>query len=88
MVANHSRVHKGTYLGQCGVGLLWWKKLSTQTTSLPAFLDFKYEPRSFVSMQIGTNSKIPTTPFVVQHVTKLINPLGGGIGLETIPLHV
>jgi hypothetical protein len=39
-------------------------------------------------MQIGTNSKIPTTPFVVQHVTKLINPLGGGIGLETIPLHV
>jgi hypothetical protein len=30
-----------------------------------AFHDFKYEPLSFVSMEIGTSSKVPITPYVV-----------------------
>ncbi len=55
-----------------------------------AFLDFKYKPLSFVSMEIGTNIKILATPFVVQLVaiTKSIYPLRGGISLEIIPLLV
>jgi hypothetical protein len=39
-------------------------------------------------VEIGTSSRVPTTPFVVQLVTKLISPLRGGIGLEIIPLLV
>jgi hypothetical protein len=55
-----------------------------------AFLDFKYEPLSFVYVEIGTSSRTPTTPFVVQHVaiTKHVSPLRGGTSLEIIPLHV
>jgi hypothetical protein len=52
------------------------------------FLDFKYEPPNFISVEIGTNNKIPITPFVVQHVTKLVSPLRGGTCLEIIPLFV
>jgi hypothetical protein len=52
------------------------------------FLDFKYEPLNFESMEIRTNNKIPTTPFVVQPVTKLVSPLRGGIGLEIIRLPI
>jgi hypothetical protein len=40
-----------------------------------AVLDCKYEPPSFVFVEIGTNSRIPVTPFVIQPITKLINPL-------------
>jgi hypothetical protein len=41
-------------------------------------------------MEIGTNIKVPTMPFVVQLVaiTKLVNPLRGGTSLEIIPLLV
>jgi hypothetical protein len=39
-------------------------------------------------MEIGTSSKVPTTPFVVQPITKLVSPLRGGTSLEIIPLHV
>jgi hypothetical protein len=49
------------------------------------FLDFKYEPPSFVSMEIGTNSRILAMPFMVQHVTKLVSPLISGISLKIIP---
>jgi hypothetical protein len=35
-----------------------------------AFLDFKNEPPSFVSMEIGTSSKVLVTPFVVQSYSK------------------
>jgi hypothetical protein len=52
------------------------------------FCDFKYEPPSFVTMEIGTNSRVFATPFVVQHVTKPINPLRGGTCLQIIPLFV
>ncbi len=54
------------------------------------FLDFKYEPPSFVFVEIGTSSRTPTTPSVVQHVatTKLVNPQRGGTCSEFIPLHV
>jgi hypothetical protein len=52
------------------------------------FLDFKYEPPNFVFVEIETNSKVPTTPSMVQHVTKLVNPLRGGTSLEIIPLLV
>jgi len=52
------------------------------------FPDLKYEPPNFVSMEIGTNSIIPTIPFMVQPITKLISPLRGGTCLEIIPLHV
>jgi hypothetical protein len=41
-----------------------------------------------MSMEIGTNSRVPTTPFVVQLVTIPISPLRGGTCLEFIPLHV
>jgi hypothetical protein len=39
------------------------------------FPDFKYEPPSFVSVEIRINSKVLATPFVVQLVTKPISPL-------------
>jgi hypothetical protein len=55
-----------------------------------AFLDFKYKPPSFVSIDIKTSSRVPTTPFMVQPVaiTKLVSPLRGGTCLEIIPLPV
>jgi len=52
------------------------------------FPDFKYEPPSFVYVEIGTNSRVLVTPFVVQPITKPISPLRGGTCLEIIPLHV
>jgi hypothetical protein len=54
------------------------------------FLDFKYKPFSFVSMEIITIGKALATPSMVQHVaiTKLISPLKGGTCLEIIPLLV
>ncbi len=53
------------------------------------FHDFKYEPLKFyISMEIGANSRIPTPPFVVQHVIKLVSPLKARRGLEIIPLLV
>ncbi len=41
-------------------------------------------------MEIKTNSRVPTTPSIVQHVsiTKPISPLRGGTSLEIIPLLV
>jgi hypothetical protein len=41
-------------------------------------------------VEIGTNSKVPTSPFVIQPIviTKPISPLRGGIHLEIIPLLV
>jgi hypothetical protein len=51
-----------------------------------AFLDFKYKPLSFVSMEIGASSKVLSTPSLVQPITKPVNPLRDGIGLEIIPL--
>jgi hypothetical protein len=55
-----------------------------------AFLDFKYKLPNFVSTEIGTSNRAPTTPFVVQLVaiTKPISPLKGGTSLEITPLHV
>jgi hypothetical protein len=53
-----------------------------------AFPDFKYEPPSFVFVEIGTSSKILATSFVVQLITKPISPLRGGTCLEIIPLFV
>jgi hypothetical protein len=53
-----------------------------------AFPNFKYEPPSFVYVEIETNSKISATPSMVQLVTKPISPLRGGTSLEIIPLHV
>jgi hypothetical protein len=54
------------------------------------FLDFKYKPFSFVSMDIGTSSRLLVTPFVVQLVTitKPISPLRDGTCLEIIPLPI
>jgi len=45
-------------------------------------------PPNFVSMEIETNSRIPITPSLVQHVTKPISPLKGGICLKIIPLPI
>jgi len=53
-----------------------------------AFPNFKYEPPSFVSMEIGTNNRVSVTPSMVQFVTKLVSPFKGGTSLEVIPLHV
>ncbi len=52
------------------------------------FPNFKYKPPSFIFVEIGTSSRVPTTPFVVQPFTKLISPLKGGTCLEIIPLVV
>jgi hypothetical protein len=59
-------------------------------THRTAFLDFKYEPPNFVYVEIKTNSKVPTTPSMVQHVaiTKPISPLRGGTSFEIVPLLV
>jgi hypothetical protein len=38
-----------------------------------SFLDFKYKPLSFVSMEVGTNNKVPATPFMVEPVIKLVS---------------
>jgi hypothetical protein len=55
-----------------------------------AFLDFKYKPHSFVFVEIRTNNRVPTMPYVVQLVaiTKLVGPLRGGTCLEIIPFLV
>jgi hypothetical protein len=39
-------------------------------------------------MEIGTNSKVPTTPYVAQPVIKPLNPLRGGTSLQIIPLPI
>jgi hypothetical protein len=51
-----------------------------------AFPYFKYEPPSFVFVEIGTNSKVPTMPSMVQPITitKPISPLRGGTCLKNI----
>jgi len=41
---------------------------------LTTFPDFKYEPSNFVSLEIGTRSKVLETPFMVQLVTKPVSP--------------
>jgi hypothetical protein len=48
------------------------------------FLDFKYEPPNFVSIDNRTNSRVLSTPSMVQPIaiTKLVNPLKGGTSLE------
>jgi hypothetical protein len=57
-------------------------KLYTHQTVFP---NFKYKPPSFVYVEIGTNSRVPTTPSMVQPITKPVSPLEGGISLEIIP---
>jgi hypothetical protein len=52
------------------------------------FPDFKYEPPSFVFVEIGTNNRVLVTPSMVQFVTKLVSPLRGGTSLKIISLHV
>jgi len=52
------------------------------------FLDFKYKPLSFVFVEIGTKNRIPTTPCVVQDITRPISPLKGARGLKIIPLPI
>jgi hypothetical protein len=48
---------------------------------------FKYEPPSFVYVEIRTSSRALAMPYVVQHaaITKPISPLRGGMGLAIIP---
>jgi hypothetical protein len=41
-----------------------------------------------VFVEIGTSSRVPITPFMVQHVSKPFSPLRGGTSLEIIPIHV
>ncbi len=55
-----------------------------------AFLDFKYEPLSFLYVEIRTSSRTLTTPTIVQPVVvvKPVNPLRGGTCLEIISLRV
>jgi len=50
------------------------------------FLDFKYKHLSFVFVEIGTKSRIPTTPCVVQLITKPVSALKGGRSFKIIPL--
>ncbi len=39
-------------------------------------------------MEIGTSSRIPTMPYMVQPITKPISLLRGGTSFKIIPLHV
>ncbi len=39
-------------------------------------------------MEIGTNSRVLATPFVVQPVTRSVSPLKGGTSLHIIPLPI
>jgi len=48
-----------------------------------AFPNFKYEPISFMYVEIGTSRKVPTMPSVVQPIIKPISALRGGIGLKS-----
>jgi hypothetical protein len=52
------------------------------------FSNFKYEPLSFVFVEIGTSRRVPSTPTMVQPVTKSISPLRGGTSFKIIPIHV
>jgi hypothetical protein len=55
------------------------------------FPNLKYEPPSFISMEVGTSSKTPTTtPSMVQHVAtaKPISPLKNETCLKSIPLPI
>ncbi len=85
VVANCSRVQRRMDSWQYGVGSLWWTKLQAYQI---VFLDFKYKPSNFVFVEIGTSSRVPITPFMVQHVSKPFSPLRGGTSLEIIPIHV
>jgi hypothetical protein len=49
-------------------------KLQAYQTVFP---NFKYKPSSFVYVEIGTNSRVPTTSSMVQVVTKLVSPPRG-----------
>jgi len=41
---------------------------------------FQVQTLDFVFVEIGTSSRVLATPSMVQHVTKPIRPLRGGIG--------
>jgi hypothetical protein len=75
MVANHSRVHRGTNSRNmeltCSDEQSYQLELQVYRTT---FLDFKYEPFNFVFVEIRTSNKVPIKPFMVQLVaiTKLI----------------
>jgi hypothetical protein len=59
-----------------------------------AFLDFKYEPTSFVYVEIKTSTRTSSASFTfgpnpreqLVVITKLISPIRGGTCLEIIPL--
>ncbi len=61
-----------------------------------AFLDFKYEPTSFVYVEIKTSTRTSSASFAfgpnpkeqLVVITKLISPIRGGTCLEIIPLLV
>jgi hypothetical protein len=52
------------------------------------FPDSKYEPLSFVSVEIGTSIKVPATPSMVQPVIKSIHPLRSGTSFKIMPLPI
>jgi len=52
------------------------------------FPDFKYEPLSFMFVEIGTNNRVPAMPSMVQLVIKPISPLRGGTCFTIIPLPI
>jgi len=89
MVENHLRVHRGVNSGEYGVGPLLWTKLSTWIACLlNYFLKFQVQTPSFVFVEIGTSSRVPATPSMVQLVTKPVSPLRGGTCLKIILLLV
>jgi hypothetical protein len=74
------RVHIRVDSGEYGVGLFLWTKLSTWAACLlNCFLKFQVQTPSFVFVEIGTSSRVPTIPYMVQFVTKPISPLKGEI---------
>jgi hypothetical protein len=59
MVANSSKGHKGINPRQHGISPSWWIGLPTKAICIYqiGFPDLKYEPPSFVCMEIGTSSR-------------------------------
>jgi len=38
-----------------------------------AFLDFKYKPLNFISMEIKTSSRVPTMPYIIPLPNQLVH---------------
>jgi hypothetical protein len=65
-VPNYSGVHKRVDLKEYAVVRFDEQSYQLELHAyIIIFLDLKYKPLSFVSIEIGTGNKVPITPFMV-----------------------